>query len=145
MSPWKNILSLKISILSNLSQAMENPTVYLNYLPSGWLPPTFRALLPRAGLLAPRDIVHPGVAARRPDQAHLDVTAVAAHATHVKIGLGSLAPARTSPDVGFNERSLLSFIIPHYAELGRGLSRRGPTSAVSPKASRFRDVLPYVM
>lgn len=77
---------------------------YLNHLPRDDIPSAFRALLARAGLLAPRDVVHPGVAARRPDQAHLDVPAVAVHATHVETGLGSLASARTSPDVGFNER-----------------------------------------
>lgn len=44
----------------------------------------------------------------------------------MEAGLGSLAPARTSPDVGFNERSLLSLVIPTTLDL-KGRLREGLT------------------
>jgi len=44
---------------------------------------------------------------------------MAIHATHMKTGLRSLASARTSLDIGFNERSLLSLVIPDYTGLRR--------------------------
>lgn len=102
----------------------EQHSAYLDHLPRGESPSVFRASFARAGLLLPRDVVHFRVAARWPDQPHPDVAAVAAHTTHVETGLGSLAPARTSPDVGFNERSLLSLIVPITTGLRRGTGGR---------------------
>lgn len=96
----------------NEGETRYETRVYLNHLPGGGFPSTFRALVARARLLLPRDIVHAGVAVRRPDQAYFHVPTLAVHATHVETGLGTLAPARTPPDVGFNERSLLSLVIP---------------------------------
>jgi len=50
---------------------------------------------------------------------------MAVHAAHVETGLSTLAPARTPPDVGFNETSLLSLVIPTMTGLGRDTEEGG--------------------
>lgn len=115
--------------------------MYLNRFPSSGFPSMFRAFLARARLLLPRDIICADIAARRPNQTRLDFPTLTVHATHVEASLGSLAPARTSPDVGFNERSPLSLVIPTTLDLEGRL--RGGLMSLSRRSSV--SLIPYRM
>ena len=62
------------------------------------------------GFLSPGDVVALCIVVCRPNQARLDLPAIANHTAQVKAALISLAPVRMSLDVGFNERALLRLL-----------------------------------
>lgn len=115
---------------------------YLNCFPSSRFSSTIRAFLARTRLLLPCDIICADIATRRPNQTRLDFSTLTVHATHVEAGLGSLAPARTSLDVGFNERSPLSLVIPTTLDLEGRL--RGGLMSLS-RHRYVRSLIPYRM
>lgn len=115
---------------------------YLNRFPSSRFSSTIRAFLTRTRVLLPRDIICVDIATCWPNQTRLDFSTMTVHATHVEAGLGSLAPARTSPDVGFNERSPLSLVIPTTLDLEGRL--RGGLMSLS-RHRHVRSLIPYRM
>lgn len=67
-----------------------------------------------AGLFPPGDVVALRLAVHRPDQPRLHLAALADHPADIESALVPLAPAGTSPEVGFNETVTSSFVIRDY-------------------------------